>query len=199
MADDVSTRSASGTTTGLAPRRTTGFHHVAYACRDGEETRSFYEDLLGMPLVHTEVKRQGDSWFRHLFFDTGDGSCIAFFEVHGVGERPDWRSEISVGAGLPVWVNHVAFGADEARVAEVRARMDAAGVAPLMELDHGWCVSLYYVDPNGIMVELCRDTEGFAVDPDEARARLTSTDDTDATREIIPFDPAGLRGHPALP
>ncbi len=34
--------------------RTTGFHHVAFACRDGEETRHFYADLLGMPLIHTE-------------------------------------------------------------------------------------------------------------------------------------------------
>ncbi|MAU50709.1 MAG: glyoxalase/bleomycin resistance/extradiol dioxygenase family protein, partial [Actinobacteria bacterium] len=55
--------------------RRTGIHHVAYACRDIEATRHFYEDLMGMPLVHTEVKREEDSYFRHLFFDTGDGSC----------------------------------------------------------------------------------------------------------------------------
>ena len=66
--------------------RRTGFHHVAYACRDAEATRHFYEDLLGMPLVHTEVKAGEGGFFRHLFFDTGDGSCIAFFEVSGVGE-----------------------------------------------------------------------------------------------------------------
>ena len=35
-----------------------------------------------------------------------------------------------------------------------------------MEQDHGWCHSLYYLDPNGIMVELCRDTPGF--EPDRA-------------------------------
>ena len=60
--------------------RNRGFHHVVYACRNSEETRHFYEDLLGMPLVHTEVKNAPDGFFRHLFFDTGDGSCIAFFE-----------------------------------------------------------------------------------------------------------------------
>ena len=32
----------------------TGFHHVAYACRDLEATTAFYE-TLGFPLVHTEV------------------------------------------------------------------------------------------------------------------------------------------------
>jgi hypothetical protein len=29
-----------------------GLHHFAWRCRDGEETRRFYEDLLGLPLVH---------------------------------------------------------------------------------------------------------------------------------------------------
>ncbi|MFQ5556629.1 MAG: VOC family protein [Acidimicrobiales bacterium] len=186
----------------MAPPRSTGFHHVAYACRDARETHRFYDELMGMPLVHTEVKSgpaASGGMFRHLFFDTGDGSCIAFFELDGMGELDDWRSEISTGNGLPVWVNHVAFGADEARVEQIRARMSGAGIEPLMELDHGWCVSLYYLDPNGIMVEMCRDTSGFAVDADEAAARLTSTDDTDHTVAIIPLNPAGLRGHPALP
>ena len=29
-----------------------GLHHWAYRCRDAEETRRFYEDLLGLPLTH---------------------------------------------------------------------------------------------------------------------------------------------------
>ena len=107
--------------------RNKGFHHVVYACKNGEETRHFYEDLLGMPLVHTEVKNAPDGFFRHLFFDTGDGSCIAFFEVSGVGESPDWSSEVSVGNGLPVWVNHLAFASDENRTEAVRTRLTEEG------------------------------------------------------------------------
>jgi catechol 2,3-dioxygenase-like lactoylglutathione lyase family enzyme len=160
---------------GLVP----GLHHVAYACRNGEETRAFYEDVMGFPLVHTEVKRDGEGWFRHLFFDLGDGSCIAFFELSGMGEQPDWRPDISTGNGLPVWVNHIAFSADSARQESVRATAAEAGVKPLMELDHGWCHSLYFLDPNGIMVELCRDTPGIEADPEEARRRLTSYEETD--------------------
>jgi catechol-2,3-dioxygenase len=52
--------------------------------------------------------------------------------------------------------------------------MTAAGVEPLMEIDHGWCYSLYYRDPNGIMVEFCRDTPGFERDPEGATAQLTA-------------------------
>jgi catechol 2,3-dioxygenase-like lactoylglutathione lyase family enzyme len=34
-----------------------GLHHYAYRCRDAEETRAFYEDVLGLALVHV-VKEQ---------------------------------------------------------------------------------------------------------------------------------------------
>jgi catechol 2,3-dioxygenase-like lactoylglutathione lyase family enzyme len=149
-----------------------GFHHVAYACRDVEATRHFYEDLLGFPLVHTEVDDLKNGRFRHLFFDLGDGSAIAFFDIEGVGEKADWRSDISTGNGLPVWVNHVAFDATAELQEEVRARMAAAGITPLMEVDHGWCQSLYFTDPNGIMVELCRNTPGVPVDADKAHALI---------------------------
>ena len=150
-----------------------GFHHVAYACRDIEETTRFYE-AIGMPLVHTESSASPTGGFlRHVFFDTGDGSCLAFFDLHGVGEQPDWKSDVSTTNGLPIWVNHVAFRATKERQDDARARMDAAGVAPLMELDHDWCHSLYYVDPNGIMIEFCRDTPGFVPDPAAAHALLS--------------------------
>ena len=179
--------------------RRTGIHHVAYACRDIEATRHFYEDLMGMPLVHTEIKREGDSYFRHLFFDTGDGSCIAFFQVSGMGESSNYSTQVSTGNGLPVWVNHVAFAADEERTESVRQRMTEDDVVPFMEVDHGWCVSLYYIDPNGIMVEMCRDTSGFAIDPELASERMTATDNTDHSTFLSPMDLEGLRGFDLLP
>lgn len=154
-----------------------GLHHVAYACRDIEETHHFYEDLMGFTLVHTEVETFEDGgYFRHVFYDLGDGNCIAFFDVHGVGEKDGWNSAISEGNGLPVWVNHIAFRADEDQQEAVRERMTTAGIKPLMELDHGWCHSLYYVDPNGIMVEMCRDTPGFTPDPEAARQLFGATE-----------------------
>jgi catechol 2,3-dioxygenase-like lactoylglutathione lyase family enzyme len=155
-------------------------HHVAYATRDVEATTRFYEDLMGFPLVHTELQAHGDSaWVRHVFYDIGpdsDGNheSIAFFQFEGVGEQAGWRTDVSDGVGLPVWVNHCAFRATAEQQEAVRARMDAAGIAPLMELDHDWCHSLYYVDPNGIMVELCRDTPGFVANPAGAHALLTA-------------------------
>jgi len=155
-------------------QRPVGLHHVAYACRDVEATRHFYEDLCGFSLVHTEVTRIPDteSFFRHLFFDLGDGSCIAFFDMHGMGEKPDWKSDLSESVGLPIWVNHIAFNADKERQEQARATLSAGGIEPIMDVDHGWCHSLYYVDPNGIMVEFCRGTPGYVPDSEAARKAL---------------------------
>ncbi|NBU38738.1 MAG: VOC family protein, partial [Actinobacteria bacterium] len=120
-------------------------HHVAYATKDVEATTRFYEELMGFPLVHTEITAGGEeTWLRHIFFDIGpdsDGNheSIAFFQVHGVGEKPDYTTDVSDGVGLPVWVNHCAFRATSEKQEEVRARMTAAGIQPLMDVDHGWC------------------------------------------------------------
>ena len=42
-----------------APAPVLGLHHNAYRCRDAEETRHFYEDVLGLPLVHVVKEVQG--------------------------------------------------------------------------------------------------------------------------------------------
>jgi len=42
-----------------------------------------------------------------------------------------------------------------------------------MEVDHGFCVSIYAMDPNGIMVEWCADTRALnSHDRQEALAVL---------------------------
>ncbi len=154
-------------------------HHVAYATRDVDATTHFYEDLMGFPLVHTEItgpRRQLDTprVLRHRpeRREAARRKCIAFFELHQVGEQPGWTTDVSDGVGLPFWVNHCAFRATAEQQEAVRARMTAEGIEPAMEQDHGWCHSLYYLDPNGIMVELCRDTPGFEPDPAEAHRLL---------------------------
>jgi catechol 2,3-dioxygenase-like lactoylglutathione lyase family enzyme len=150
-------------------------HHVAFACRDLEETHRFYRDLVGLELVNTEIQRRGEACVTHVFYDTGDGSCLAFFHLQGAGEPEPLKTAISTDLGLPVWVNHFALRADAERVAATKARLEAADVPVEMELDHGWCESLYFVDPNGILIELCCDKPGgMPVDPAEAERLLTA-------------------------
>ena len=61
-----------------------GLHHNAYRCQDAEETRKFYEDFLGLPMVNAfeigETKTGRGTNTLHFFFQMQDGSCLAFFE-----------------------------------------------------------------------------------------------------------------------
>ena len=147
-------------------------HHVAFACRDPIATDHFYGELLGLPLVNTEVQTQHGGYLKHMFYDTGDGSCIAFFYLHNLGEPSPLKTAISTDLGLPKWVNHFAFRVTEAEAALKAQRLIDAGFTMEMEIDHGWCVSKYFPDPNGILVELCRDRPGIPVDLHGARALL---------------------------
>lgn len=161
-----------------APRRSDapgGLHHVAYAARDMEATHQFYGEVLGLKLSHTELTPYDQGWFRHAFYECGDGSCLAFFDLHGVGEPDPIRTAISTDLGLPMWVNHLALAVDAEQKATIVARAGNLGVEPLVELDHGWCVSTYFEDPNGILVELCLDNPGMPVDPAEAARLLRAT------------------------
>lgn len=133
-----------------------GLHHLAYRCKDAEETRAFYEDILGLPLAavvyHERVpSTQEYQPYFHIFFEMADGSYIAFFDLlDGKATAPD--------PDTPAWVNHLALEvASEAVLEESKAKLIAAGVDVLGVVDHHWLKSIYFFDPNGIRLELtCR-------------------------------------------
>ncbi len=152
------------------------FHHVALACRDTRETHRFYTEAMGFELVKTNVgKTPAGGWAKHFFYETSGGrGLIAFWEIHDDAEvKPDWRSEMSQGCGLPQWANHLAFEArDEAEFEAARQRWLDHGY-DVVEIDHGFCRSLYTNDPNGTMVEWCITTAEFTpADREEALRHL---------------------------
>ncbi|MFP6665233.1 MAG: VOC family protein [Deltaproteobacteria bacterium] len=172
--------------TGTAPSKS--LHHVAFTTRDVEATYEFYSGKLGMPLLHAENHRQGDGHFRHFFFGMGNGEAIAFFALDGVGEDADFKTDISTALGLPVWANHIAFRLDSrAELDAMIERMHDKGIADIMEIDHGWCTSIYTMDPNGIMVEFCITTDAAAFAQGEEEAlrllRLPLSEFAEETRK----------------
>jgi glyoxylase I family protein len=136
-------------------------HHFAWRCRDAEQTRRFYEDLLGLPLVHViqldHVPSTGEHCpYVHIFFEMADGSYIAFFDL-GDGEVA------LPSPNTPPWVNHIALQVpDKAALETMKARLAAAGVEVLGTVDHHFVHSIYFFDPNGLRVELTTRTAGEA-------------------------------------
>jgi catechol 2,3-dioxygenase-like lactoylglutathione lyase family enzyme len=143
------------------------FHHVALATRDLDATRRFYTEAMGFPLVKVEAAAtlEQTGWARHVFFDTGGGQLFAVWDLHD-DTIPDFDPAISRGLGLPTWVNHIAFSA--ASLDDLAARRQRLDV---IEIDHGWCMSIYANDPGGTLVEFCCTTRAFTqADVDEAQA-----------------------------
>ncbi|MCG8693761.1 MAG: VOC family protein [Minwuiales bacterium] len=134
-----------------------GLNHFAWRCRDAEETRAFYEDLLGLPLAHVikadHVPSTGEYCpYVHIFFEMADGSYVAFFDLgDNTATVPDPET--------PAWVNHLALEVpDEAALMAAKARLEAADVSVIGPTDHGIIKSIYFFDPNGIRLELTTRT-----------------------------------------
>lgn len=166
-----------------------GLHHIALATRDVDATHRFYTEVMGFELVKAEAGPTPDGgWAKHLFYDTGGGGMIAFWDLHDDEIGDGWDPAISTGLGLPAWVNHVAFESPSLEDLHGRRRSMVAQGETVTEIDHGWCRSIYLTDPNGILVELCCTTRAPGSDDrEEARRRLA-----DPAPELDPAPPIEL-------
>lgn len=169
----------------------TGVNHLALVCRDMAQTVRFYTEILQMPLVKTVALPDGG---QHFFFDCGGGSCLAFFwwpdvppAAPGVASVKAFPAEAKTAVGS---MNHVAFSVDEADLDACLERLQSAGVPVFpMVVNHDdsetgvarklhpgvFVRSVYFTDPNGIMMELAAFTRAFG--PDDVRhepARATA-------------------------
>lgn len=162
-----------------------GLHHFAWRCKDAEATRHFYEDILGLPLVHVirqdTVPSTGEFCpYVHIFFRMQDGSNIAFFDL-----GDDTAAEPS--PNTPDWVNHIALRVEStAALHAMKARLERHHVAVIGVVDHGGFIeSIYFFDPNGLRVELTievADADVVAGYADTAHAALSAWADEKAAR-----------------
>ena len=132
-------------------------HHVAYRCRDAQETVDFYTKVLGVDYLMAVAENLNpttgeDTPYMHIFFAMDDGSCIAFFEL------PD-SPDMALDKNTPAWVQHLALNveSEEVLLAE-KERIESLGIEVLGPTDHTICKSIYFFDPNGHRLELTFNT-----------------------------------------
>ena len=127
-----------------------GLHHNAYRCRDAEETRKFYEDFLGLPLVNAfkieeTMTGRKTAGVLHAFFQLDDGSCLAFFEA------PEMPFEFKDQHDFDL---HIALEVEPAALEKMFAKGKAEGREVRGISNHKFIRSIYFRDPNGYVIEL---------------------------------------------
>src|SRR5215510_12742464 len=150
-----------------------GLHHNAYRCRDSEETRKFYEDFLGLPLVNafkidtTMTGRKTGTGVLHSFFQLDDGSCLAFFEA------PEMPFEFKDQHDFDL---HIALEVEPDALDKMFAKGKAEGIETRGISDHRFIRSIYFRDPNGYVIELTAKVAGVLAERDvmikDAHAKL---------------------------
>jgi catechol 2,3-dioxygenase-like lactoylglutathione lyase family enzyme len=133
-------------------------HHTAYVVKNLEATRQFYEDILGFPLIATWCEQEelfgSERTYCHCFFGLADGSALAFFQFAESADQAEFGPEL---ASSPF--RHVALNVDQPTQAELERRIAEAGLTEPQTyvLEHGYCRSVYAVDPDGMIVEFTCD------------------------------------------
>lgn len=147
-----------------------GLHHNAYRCRDSEETRAFYEDFLGLPLVEAfEIKTTQtgrNTSVLHSFYQMNDGSCLAFFE--SPGQPFEFKAQHDFDL-------HIALEVEQDTLMSMFEKGKASGIETRGVADHGFIHSIYFRDPNGYVIELTTPVGGGGfTGADKAHANLAS-------------------------
>ncbi len=170
-------------------------HHAAYRCRDAEQTRWFYEEVLGLTLEAAMVfdhvsgtKMQRE--YMHLFFKLADGNFVAFFDEPATASSDSFERKDSFDV-------HIALEAEsEEAMLAWQARINSMGKSCLGPIDHGFVKSCYMYDPNGIQVEItCKADDYDAImeeDRNQAPAQMAAWTEKTRAQKLALFGEKAL-------
>ena len=127
-------------------------HHVSYRCYDPEETRRYYEDFLGLEFsaaIPSTVDIAGTPVECLLMlFRMAKGDFISFYHVPSSDKRDIYKPlgpldqhlgmKVSSKAEWLWWVD----------------RFTTAGIEFIGPLNHEFIESIYFWDPNGLILEI---------------------------------------------
>ena len=188
-----------------------GFNHLALVCRDMQETVDFYTEVLGMKLVKTLEYDDGGQHFFLDMGNGRDGLAFFWFPtapegVPGISRHTGYDDEMRrTGRAVMAQgtMHHVAFDVAPEKMDDYLVKLRAKGVkvtditnhasslsgghkaAWVPETDAGdvFVRSLYFKDPNGIVLEFAAWTAAFDAS-DVAHTPKTAAELTGATEPV---------------
>jgi len=134
-----------------------GLHHITLVCTDAQRTVDFYTRVLGLRLVKKTVNFD-DPGAYHLYFGdrTGrPGSAITFFEW-----KHAQRGHPGIGG-----THHVALQvADRLGLLRWKRYLSDLGLAVTGPYHRNYFESIYFNDPDGVILEIATVGPGWTVD-----------------------------------
>lgn len=181
-----------------------GVHHLAICTKDMKAQVEFFTQVLGMELVALYWMHGVKNTY-HGFVKMSDSSSIAFVQGPESGEiqpqpgvsHPSWTA----GLVAPGAMQHLAMNVDtEEELLAMRDRVRSHGHWVMGPLDHGFCKSIYFAGPEGMMLEFST-SEGNAIDEeawiDPAVVKLNgiSEEELERYKHPAPFESHGGNVH----
>ncbi len=146
-----------------------GLHHITLVSSNAQRTVDFYTRVLGQRFLKRTINFDDPSSY-HLYFgdETGSpGSAITFFEwpnapkgLRGIGGTHHLALNVADRQGLLKW----------------KRRLTDLGIAVNGPLDRHYFTSIYFQDPDGVILEIATSGPGFAVDEDPDKLGTTHLD-----------------------
>ena len=127
--------------------RTQRIGHVTFIGSNETDTVAFYQGVLGMPLVLRQPNLDEPETL-HLFFDAGGSSYLTFFV------RADKVTDPTPVPWAVGSVHHVAMDLNQDAFDRALTGLGDARIPNSGRVDRGVFWSLYFRDPNGMLLEL---------------------------------------------
>lgn len=144
-----------------------GIHHVSAITTDLPRLDDFYAGALGLSLVKRSVNQDHPD-VKHWFWASYDGREVAPHSALTFFGWPPRGRPTRPGVGQ---THHIAFRASSAdEQLAWRDHLLSSGIQVSPVMDRTYFRSIYFRDPDGLLLEIATDAPGFAID--EAPGRL---------------------------
>ncbi|MGA7951620.1 MAG: VOC family protein [Thiobacillaceae bacterium] len=137
---------------------------MGVSTHDMDATIRFYDGVLGFPRVGDDrIRIKEGGVLRQVSFDVGGGQYMVFMESKGVRGIPgDYDTGINRALGVPGGMYHFALRVltlDGLESRRQELQRHGIEVSPIIDLETA--KSIFFLDPNGIQLELCCHTRAF--------------------------------------
>ena len=135
----------------------TGLHHITLVTADAQRNVDFYAGVLGLRFIKKTVNFDDPSAY-HLYYsdETGSpGTAITFFE---------WKHLAQGRPGIGGTHHFALTVADRDGLLKWKRRLTDLGLKVSGPYDRHYFESIYFRDPDGVILEIATAGPGFAVD-----------------------------------